>query len=390
MHRVLVERLGPGVAEGAALHRIDLRGHAHLGEHLLQHLVELLVGGAVERIDREGEAVGVAGLGQELLGLLGVVRVRRLRRVARDLLRDRRRELGTVALGDDVDDGLLVDRVVHGLPHTLVVERLDLRVHGHVAHVDARLGADLELAVGLDGVHQLGWQVLDELRLTTLQHRHPGGRVGDEQEVEVLDLRGTAPVVRVGLEHDLLPRGPAHELEGPRADGVLVDGLAVLLDGRRADDAAGRVREGVEHRAERLAQGELHLVLGEHVDALDDTVEAPAPELVGRVLDPVEVGLDRLGVERRAVLEGDALAEVEGEHRGLRVGRPGGRQLSHDLAGLVEADESFVDGSLDGEVQIPVGIPGIETNRVAGHRDAHRPAGSEGRAERQHDSHDDE
>jgi hypothetical protein len=61
-----------------------------------------------------------------------------------------------------------------------------------------------------------------------------------------------------------------------------------------------------------------------------------AAAFVGRILLPVEIGLDRFGIERRAVVEFDAGPQLEGP--GLEVVRmgPGQRELRLRLALVVE------------------------------------------------------
>ena len=174
------------VGEGDVLgDRLDRRLVADLVEHALEvdphRLVDLVV-----RCHDGDLLTGRARLLDELLGLgevrrrpLGarVLRVRAVVAMAgeagrQDLAR-RRRELGTA---EDLHGGVTVDRIVDGPPCLDVVERRQIRVHGHVPerrqrvdmHLVGVLRADLAEAVGRRRLERpVGLTVLDcgDLRL---------------------------------------------------------------------------------------------------------------------------------------------------------------------------------------------------------------------------------
>ena len=130
-------------------------------------------------------------------------------------------------------------------------------------------------------------------------------------------------VVGVAFQRHPLIVLPTDELEGTRADWILAVILAEGHDRLRTRDESARHGERVEERSIRLL--EVHDG-GELVDDFDfvDSPEVEGREGEGagvvvrmlRIEHPVEGELHRVGVERRAVMEAHAVAEVE------RVGQP--------------------------------------------------------------------
>src|SRR5690606_12214267 len=153
---------GEALAHDVVLPAVPLQvgADADLLEVPLDGLRHLLVAVAV---DVDGEPVGVAGLGQELLGALGVVLVHHGRfRIAAELDRVAGRvDLAAVTAQQHVDDLVARDGVGDGLAYARVgEERLAAtteRVHLHepdpqdVGGVDAGAAADGRRLVGADG-----------------------------------------------------------------------------------------------------------------------------------------------------------------------------------------------------------------------------------------------
>src|SRR6266850_1360492 len=199
-----------------------------------------------------------------------------------------------------VDDPALVDRLGEGLAHALVLELLHLVVEGDVARRVRGAQQELEIRIALDHAHVVGVEPLHPVDLTGLERAEPLRVVLDVADDEALDLGLLAPVVRSGLEHDLLVRLPLHEPVGAGADRVLAELRAPALDGlgARADD-----RLVVEARELRLPVLEglagLHLVVVLGMARLPPALEVPD---------------DRGGVERRAVVELHRLADLERPH----------------------------------------------------------------------------
>ena len=124
-----------GRDHGRLRQRLDLGLDADRREVLLDRLRDARVGIGVHGVELGLEAVRITGLGEQVLGFLGVVRItlvvrRRTRHRRRQRLAGRR-----AAAIDDAHHPLLVDRHVHRLAHQLVVERRLRGVHGDVAGV---------------------------------------------------------------------------------------------------------------------------------------------------------------------------------------------------------------------------------------------------------------
>ncbi len=149
--------------------------------------------------------------------------------------------------------------------------------------------------------------------------------VGDRAEDQARQIRAFTPPILVALQHDAVIRHPFDELVGAGAHGAAgrrAVHIALLHDGGRAlyaeDKAQGQL--GKQH-ARRLGEHQLDCVIVDDVDFLDRRVRAelgivvlegaPKAPLVVRVAPAIDVPLDGLGVERRAVMEGHALAQVE-------------------------------------------------------------------------------
>src|SRR5699024_3007064 len=152
------------------------------------------------------------------------------------------------------------------------------------------------------------------------QRGQGGGGFGDELVLHAGDLRRPAPVVRVGLQGDVVPGGPL--LQGERAGagrrGGDVPGLHVVL--LHAGHALEPAEVGEQVRGE-LGQGDQHGVVVRSGDVLDGG-ELPG---VGELLvdDPV-VGVGHvLAGEVRPVVEGDVVAQVEGPGEVVLADVPG-------------------------------------------------------------------
>src|SRR3546814_405166 len=123
VHRELVS-VAP-LEEGAGGDCVDLSLDADAGQRLgdrLRHLrvVDVAV---VGRAEGKAEAVGIAGLRQELLGAFGIVFLRfGARGGAEEALRQQLARKHGDAVHDALDDGLAIDRYGDRLAHALVEE----------------------------------------------------------------------------------------------------------------------------------------------------------------------------------------------------------------------------------------------------------------------------
>ena len=101
------------------------------------------------------------------------------------------------------------------------------------------------------------------------------------------------------------------------------------LQHRRVNDGGAVVRQGVEERRERLAEGEFHRVLinGLHFQIFREGLRRPLAELQ----QALKGEFDRLGGDRRAVGEFGVIRQGEGPLF-LVVGRfPARRQIAFHL-----------------------------------------------------------
>ena len=220
----------------------ELGADAHGVELLLQQLGQRVAVGGDGQLDVD--AVGVAGLGEQLLGLRGVVGVEvvELVVVRHVALGERLPQRLAVAEVGDVDERLAVDGVADGLAHERVVERLDGVVdveHAHRQHLERQHRE----AGALDGVDLRGGQA-DDVELPGLQPGRGDGGVRRRLEHEPVqeDVIGVPErrvlrQVGVGVRHVLVE----HELPGPDRFGG--EGGRVGGDRRRADDHAGLARQ---------------------------------------------------------------------------------------------------------------------------------------------------
>ena len=307
---------------------------------LMPDLLELLLGqrehlGIEERLADEvvldREAVRMAGLGQELLGQLRVVLGELHRDVAEVAGRDAARRHPRQAAGvHGLLDGLAVDGVHERLAHADVVE-------GRLGHVDVEALLPARAPPVDDGAHLLdlvGEVGGDRLRIeqverALLEADQLGGVLGHVEPVDLVDLRPAAEELVEGLEDDLLARRVALEVEGPGADRVPLELLAVLLGRLLRDDVALLVAHHAqqEDRVEGL-QRDLHRVRVDDLDGLDH-VEVDAVARARRLVDlAVEAELDVLGRHlAEALVELHALLELERPDRARRAtassSRPG-------------------------------------------------------------------
>src|SRR5437879_2593644 len=199
---------------------------------------------------RRRETSRIAGLGQELLRALGIVR----ERLEAGLVTPRARQHRSLgrsagALEHVAHDRVLVDGVVQRLPHALVGERLLLVVEAQVPDVRAHLLEQRELGVALELGDEVRRHAYDEVEAPGEQLGEPGLVLDDRAVDDAIDLHRELPVRRVLLEHDALATLPGSEAEGPGADGIRAVVEAELLHRRRADDGRGRRGHHVEERS---------------------------------------------------------------------------------------------------------------------------------------------
>ena len=316
--------------------------------HLLQQRHQLLgLGAGGDALGRE--AHGLAVLLEQLLGVGGVVRrvAHALGDVGRLEGEDRVRDDPRPA-PHDVDDRLLVDRLGQRFAHPHVVERRPLDVELDVRQAASRGLLNLQACV-LGLLHRGRVRGLDQVDAAGLERLQPHVGVGDEPEhdrVEVGQLPAVGvllPVSRVLDHSDVVARLELAHLEGPRPHRVEREVGTLVLDRRRrrhVADAAGQ--EGGKDHVRRVELEDDGRRVG-RVDRDDVLHVVVAGAVGGRVLQAREVGLHRVRVERRGVLEGHARRQRHRPLREVGVGRERLGEVRHDLAVLVVAHEGVVD-----------------------------------------------
>ena len=348
------------------------------------------------------EAVRVAGLGQELPGALRIVGIGLERRLRSPGSRQHGPAGGRArALEHIPHDGVLVHRVVQRLADALVVEGLLLVVDPEVPDMRAHLLEEVHLRISLELGDEIGRHAHDQVDGAGEQLREPRLVLDDRAVDDAIDLDRPAPVVGVLLQRDLLAPLPARIAEGTRAHRIERVVGAPLPDGGGAHDGGGARGEDGEERGARLLEHEAHRRVVHHLDGLDVAEEVVRervlPELVRRVLG-VELALDGelhgLGVERRPVVELDALAQLERVPEAVLRDGPGLGQPGDDLRALLrEGDQRLHDAARDAQRVEVRHLRRIEVDRLGDEPDderARRLGGGRGRRGRDREESDEQ
>ena len=256
----------------------------------------------------------------------------------------------TLALGQDVDEGLAVERKPHRPSQLGIVER-------RLVAIDNQIGADAAWRQLADRIRPLLLQVAgqrDRQRAGKGQLVFAGDK-GEDRGRTVLDDRifdaveiGQArlPIIRVFRHCDVLVGLELDEFERTGADRMQAHlrwRYVTWIDRRHAG------REQREKGGLRPLQHESHLVVAVGLDLGKIAVPALArvdAQLVGRLaLHQFPGAFDVGGGERLAVVPLHPLAQLESQPRAVLVPRPTGRQLWLDRGKavlrqvLVEDDE---------------------------------------------------
>ena len=146
------------------------------------------------------------------------------------------------------------------------------------------------------------------------------------------------PVVRVALKHDAVLRNALGETKRPRTHRLAAK-IGRIFPGRlRRNHHAGAIGQHRQQRRERRRQVQAGGQVIQHIDAGNRRQFAAAVR-AGQVLVALDIEFDRRGIEFLAVVEGHALAQLQGQ--GLVVRRPGigSRQLRHDVELVVDIEQ---------------------------------------------------
>jgi hypothetical protein len=201
---------------------------------------------------------------------------------------------------------------------------------------------------------------IDDVDLAALQRREPRRLFGNDLEDQALDRRHLAPVVLVGLQHQLDAGIERDEFIGPGTDRGLFEGLVtdlfyVFL---RYDPAgAGRGRVKCQEVRPWVFQAKADVLRVEDVDRGDPALH----QVARRSAIAVEREFDVLGAERVAVVKGEAVAQGEivsqpvfggadrlGKARGQALAR---HRLHHPIVQGVKHHERRDDAGRVGRVE---------------------------------------
>src|SRR5579883_869359 len=296
---------------------LDLDGDAGLLRHRLDDLGHLLVV-ARRRHHQLDRRIAVPRLLEELLGLgdvgagYGEILVeprahRRERLIARKVL----------AIIDRLHERLAIDRQGERLADARILAE-DRRRAGAVADVGgdadiADLGnrRDFEIRIVAHGGDVARLQALHEIEAAGLQVGDAHGRVHDGAILDAIDEDvALVPILVELLDGDVVLGHALDEFVGAGANGMSREVLALRLGRLGRQHHAGAVGQCREQRRERRGEIELDRLVVNHLDALDGADLAFAVRAF-EVEVALDVELDRLGVERGAVLEEHALAQLD-------------------------------------------------------------------------------
>jgi hypothetical protein len=341
----------------------------HFREHLADRLEDRakLHGRAVEG---HVHSAGVAGLGEELLGLLRVVRVRLHLGIVAEGLRLHGGGHRPPQPGHELlDHRLLVDRVVGGLADEPLVEGRHAHVELH--GVDAKDGrrGDVGLGARLELGHEVGGDVPDDVHPARLDFRDLGRRLGDGAEDELLEGRAAAPVLIEGLEADELVALPLHEFPRARPDGrrrsegLVPHRLHVLLGHDAEED------EPLEEERKGLVGDDVDGLRIDHADFLDGADVAVLGRFFLGVEDTIEGVLDVLRGHDLTVVEANPFADLELPLRvRQRLPRRGEGWLELELGVPVEQRVEHVDVDEHADaLKVHVGVEGRRVGDEAHH-----------------------
>ncbi len=358
------------------------------------------------------EAVRIAGLRQQLLGLVEV-ELERLAFLVRERAEgaDRHQRLthATFVLHGRLLERVVVDHVLHGLANLRVRQDRVVHVEGDVVELRARRAHHLRGLARLDAGEVVAVQHAGHVDVALLELQAFGGGLRHMTHDDAAHLGRAAPVAVVARQHDRVVGGPAGQLEGAGTGGVgaepLVGMVAVDLVLERFDlvehEGAAAGEDGGADQRLRITLVEMNLegrvVLGDDGLLHVVLVDAPLGDDVRRVEVQQHETLQRplgvLGRHRVARVVLDALAHLEGPDLAVLADRVAfghardqllgaaviGQQqriadVVHDLVGRRLADLRRIEGVEI--VQIPGDDKGVLRRcRAGGRRQARRQEG---------------
>ena len=337
--REVVVLVAVGTAEPLRPFHVLRLGHdAHLGQLGHDDFAAL----ARVRRGRQGQRQLQRGFdarfGQQLLGFFNVERIdARGVHIAKRSGHVVAADGGAVAIARTLDHGLAVNGGCDGAAHAHIVQWLSGVVDGQDGLGARATDQHLKARVGLELRHATRRDAGEQVHIARQQGGDLRSRVGDEAEGGAAQLDGACrPETIPSRQHHRGTLVPRAQLVGAGTHGLGGIGIGAL---------------GLHDDGRGLAQGEQQVGVdvfvqhhqGVFVHHLRGQVGKGALVFVGAFLAASTVvgELDRSGVEGLAVLELDALAQLEGV--GLEVGRdfPALGQQGRDRAVGVDLGERF-------------------------------------------------
>ena len=295
----------------------------------------------------DGEAVGVAGLCEQLFGLGGIVGIGLDVGVVAEAAGgdDLAVELGAEAAGDGAPHAVEVDGVEHGLADAHVIQdfvaAVDVDADVHALHAVA--GVEFK-AVGGEAVDLVRGHVGGDVDLIAPEGGDAHCGFGHVAEGHRFDNGQVAGEIIPALEGDVAVALPGGELVGAGADGVF--DVAVKADGF---EVVGRERhvvgEEIGPAIDRFDQGELHGVVVDDFVGLVVVELAEGPgELLGIGVPEQLEALGKAGrgenfavVELDAFFDDDTNGDVVDQLHGIEQdGVDGAGLFVEDGQGLVQ------------------------------------------------------
>ena len=240
-------------------------------------------------------------------------------------------------LGDKLDHLAAIDAQRHRLPHARIVERLLVTAEIDIAELTGRCPQPLDTRRLGQARELRRRRRQDQVGIAGDQRRAFRGRIGIDEDLDPIEVRTTAVVIRVIALHDNLPfRLVRHQLERTGADRLAIESLQAGLDHGGRDDLRVGIRERHRQVGERRRQVEDHgvIVLRAHLGDRPDVLSCRRRGLW--IEDRLERRHDIVGVARAAVVEYEPLAEHERPFGEVRGARPRGGQIG--LRGHVVAE----------------------------------------------------
>ena len=322
---------GHGREEGTVFHWLDFHLHADLFQVSCNQRNQIhVVGVAGAHLHLEAEAFCKPGLGQQCLGLLGVVDEQFLRRdrhlvewleIAGVVRVHWVPEQVGVAVVIRLDDLLLVHRHVQRAPHADVVERFGIHAHRHEGATKLHTLPPFERGGVL-------LQLIHRAPADGLQHIELGGTQGGQKARLVLDgavddlvdkrqFEGLAangfliPVVRILAERHCIALHEVAELVRPGAVGVLPVASASIGHFLRNDGRVIAPAEAVIPFGVVVLEIEHHGVFVRRLDLFD--VVKIIRHLLRALVEPVEAVHHVVGHQLTRLHD----AGLVGEHHAL-------------------------------------------------------------------------